>query len=236
MSKVNNLCKRLKELREVKGLTQLQLAESLDIGRVSVSNYENGDRTPDADLIIMFADFFDVTTDYLLGRSEFKSFRQEYEFFRKKLGGDYSALFNPGFLSPKTSNASPGEANGLSPTLLELNTLMVSIDENYSQIIGEILLGNEKFKKPALASLDKLFNLIVNFSELSEKPYDEDLRTYLTFLNAIKRIPQLAYADFGNIQANQTHIKSCVRYLNEFMTMFTYSIFDFEKEKPNTEE
>ena len=63
------LTKRLKELRKQSELTQAELSEKLKIGRVSVSNYENGDRTPDAELIIRFADFFGVTTDYLLGRS-----------------------------------------------------------------------------------------------------------------------------------------------------------------------
>jgi len=65
-----NLGKRLMELRKAKGLKQSELAERIDIGRVSVSNYELGDRTPDAEILLKFADFFEVSTDYLLGRNE----------------------------------------------------------------------------------------------------------------------------------------------------------------------
>jgi transcriptional regulator with XRE-family HTH domain len=225
------LNKRLRELREEKGLIQAELAEEIGIGRTSVSNYEKEERVPDADVIIKLADFFGVTTDYLLGRSEFKSFRQEYEFFIKRLGINDHPTFLNSFKQFLTDND-----NDLPPHLSELNTLMVSIDENYTQVISKILLGNEKFRKPALDALGKLFNLIVYFGKLSEEPYDDDLRNYLAFLNAIKDIPQLAYADFENIQANQRQVKGCIRHLNEFLTMFTYSVFDLEKEKPITEE
>lgn len=68
---------RFKELRELKKLTQSQLAKDLHIGRASVSNYELGTRTPDVDILIKIADYFGVSTDYLTGRSEFKSFKEE---------------------------------------------------------------------------------------------------------------------------------------------------------------
>lgn len=64
------LGERLKALREGDGLTQEALAEELDITRLSVGNYERGIRTPDAETIIDIADFFEVSADYLLGRSD----------------------------------------------------------------------------------------------------------------------------------------------------------------------
>jgi Predicted transcriptional regulators len=57
----------LSELRIDKGLTQRELSEILNISNSSISAYETGKRTPDAETIISIAKFFDVTADYLLG-------------------------------------------------------------------------------------------------------------------------------------------------------------------------
>lgn len=62
--------KRLKQLRKEKKLTREQLAEKLDITYYALSKYETGDRQPDYQTLKKIADFFDVSTDYLLGRSD----------------------------------------------------------------------------------------------------------------------------------------------------------------------
>lgn len=59
---------RLKELRNEKGLTQLQLASKLKVDFRTISNWENGVRKPDIEALVTIADYFDVSTDYLLGR------------------------------------------------------------------------------------------------------------------------------------------------------------------------
>jgi transcriptional regulator with XRE-family HTH domain len=61
---------RLVQLRTERGLTQEQLAELLNMSRSTYAQYEVDRRTPDADTIKLLADFFDVTTDYLLGRTD----------------------------------------------------------------------------------------------------------------------------------------------------------------------
>lgn len=61
---------RLKALRKAKDLTQKELADKISVTHVSISGYENGNRTPDTETLQALADFFDVTTDYLLGRSD----------------------------------------------------------------------------------------------------------------------------------------------------------------------
>lgn len=61
---------RLKRLRKEKKLTQKELGEKINVSKVSVSGYESGERTPDTDNLRRLADFFDVTSDYLLGRSD----------------------------------------------------------------------------------------------------------------------------------------------------------------------
>jgi transcriptional regulator with XRE-family HTH domain len=61
---------RLKQCRLAKGLTQKQMAGILKINERSYQNYEGGDRTPNLEGLIALADFFDVSLDYLVGRSD----------------------------------------------------------------------------------------------------------------------------------------------------------------------
>lgn len=60
---------RIKELRNSHSLTQVDLAKKLSVSKQAVSNWENNNIQPSIDMLIKIADFFGVTTDYLLGRS-----------------------------------------------------------------------------------------------------------------------------------------------------------------------
>lgn len=59
----------LVELRQDKKMTQEELAQILFVTSGTISNYETGAHLPDIEKSIILADFFGVTTDYLLGRS-----------------------------------------------------------------------------------------------------------------------------------------------------------------------
>ena len=56
----------LKELLDLHGMTQRQLAEALALSSSALGNYVQGTREPDYNTLIRIADFFQVTTDYLL--------------------------------------------------------------------------------------------------------------------------------------------------------------------------
>ncbi|MDD6041953.1 MAG: helix-turn-helix transcriptional regulator [Clostridia bacterium] len=58
----------LKELREKAGLTQGRIAEILDTPVRTYGSWERGERQPDFDTLIKIADYYHVSTDYLLGR------------------------------------------------------------------------------------------------------------------------------------------------------------------------
>lgn len=60
---------RIKELRLSHGLTQVEFAKRLSVSKQAVSNWENNNIQPSIDVLIKIADFFGVSTDYLLGRS-----------------------------------------------------------------------------------------------------------------------------------------------------------------------
>ncbi|MBE6084732.1 MAG: helix-turn-helix transcriptional regulator [Selenomonas ruminantium] len=61
---------RIKDTRLSKGLTQKQVADELGISVVAIQNYENGRRKPAYDVLIALADYFDVSLDYLVGRTD----------------------------------------------------------------------------------------------------------------------------------------------------------------------
>ena len=60
----------LKRFRKRLGLTQASVAEALGIHRQAYQPYETGKTTPSVKMIIKIANAFDVSTDYLLGRSD----------------------------------------------------------------------------------------------------------------------------------------------------------------------
>lgn len=61
---------RLKELRESRGISQVRLAIELNLNQNSISRYESGAREADYATLIAIADYFNVSLDYLLGRTE----------------------------------------------------------------------------------------------------------------------------------------------------------------------
>lgn len=61
---------RLKYLREKRGISQLKLAMDLDMNQNSISRYETGAREADYKSLIKFADYFNVSIDYLLERTD----------------------------------------------------------------------------------------------------------------------------------------------------------------------
>lgn len=63
---------RLKQLRKERNISQLKLAIDLDMNQNSISRYENLEREADYETLIRFADYFKVSLDYLLGRTDNK--------------------------------------------------------------------------------------------------------------------------------------------------------------------
>lgn len=61
---------RLKELRIYRNLTQKEIADSIGMAPVAYQRYEYGTREPAYQKLIALADYFDVSLDYLVGRSD----------------------------------------------------------------------------------------------------------------------------------------------------------------------
>ncbi len=61
---------RLKQLRLERNVTQKEIATGIGVSSVSVQRFEYGTVRPSLDTLIALADFFDVSLDYLVGRSD----------------------------------------------------------------------------------------------------------------------------------------------------------------------
>lgn len=61
---------RLKELRSLRGLTQKDVADSVGMAQMAYQRYEYGTREPAYQKLLALADYFDVSLDYLVGRSD----------------------------------------------------------------------------------------------------------------------------------------------------------------------
>ncbi len=65
-----DFCARLKSLRTEKNLTQKELADSVGMTDRAIQRYEYGEREPAYQCLLALADFFDVSIDYLVGRTD----------------------------------------------------------------------------------------------------------------------------------------------------------------------
>ncbi len=60
----------LKNIRKLKKYSQLKVAMDLSISREALSYYENGKRSPDIDMLVLFSNYFGVSIDYLITGKE----------------------------------------------------------------------------------------------------------------------------------------------------------------------
>lgn len=62
----------LKELRKEKGLSQIAVQMQTGIEQAFISKYENGERVPPTETLMQLADFYGVSMDYIMGRTDRK--------------------------------------------------------------------------------------------------------------------------------------------------------------------
>ena len=60
---------RLRQLRQEKNLLQKDVAQAINVGRTTYVKYENGDSEPSMNILVKLANFFEVSTDYILGKT-----------------------------------------------------------------------------------------------------------------------------------------------------------------------
>ncbi len=69
----NALSENIKSLRIQNGMNQVEFAKKISVTKQCVSNWENDNVLPSIEMLVKLADFFNVSTDYLLGRTSEES-------------------------------------------------------------------------------------------------------------------------------------------------------------------
>lgn len=71
---------RLRELRESYNLTRQKVADDLGITRSSLEFYEKGKRSPNIEMIAILSEYYQVSSDYLIGISDVSTLDKDYRF------------------------------------------------------------------------------------------------------------------------------------------------------------
>lgn len=121
----------LTELREDKGLTQRELAKEFHVSGSTISAYEIGKRPPSIEMLIAYAEYFDVTTDYLLGLTQ---------------SADSLSSFADEFVPGKTVGMVMHEMKKLRPEQKEAIIVVLNNMRFYAEVTGRTETGGEKEK------------------------------------------------------------------------------------------
>ena len=95
------ISKRLKHLREDAGLSQSKIGQLVGVPQSSIYRYEQGQSTPSPKTFRWYADYFDVSLDYLFGRTEdphgaHYEYRPKYETLNPEMEKFVEMCFEPG--------------------------------------------------------------------------------------------------------------------------------------------
>lgn len=146
MSKIGSFYNRIRNLRIENNLLQKDLAEMLGLAQTTIANYEQGKRFPDEETLLKIADFFNVSMDYLFGRSEIKNCNED---FSHRDSMQLSNLFiDPAILALKNSYfkalidgklqiASELILNAVASDMIDIKTLYSGVFERFLIEIGQ---------------------------------------------------------------------------------------------------
>lgn len=185
--------KRLIELRKSKGLYQADVAKKIGVARATYGAYEQGNRQPDFDTLQSIANFFGVTTDYLLGRSNTiqepsssyyipnLQVQQNLPRIREIVGMSIEELAQKMNLSQATINAwETGKETPSQLQVIELNNVLSNSSELYKGMldinatgVGIPLLKSrslDNFTDADFLLLEEIKKHPVLFNELSVNP------------------------------------------------------------------
>lgn len=161
---------RIKQLRQEKDLTQAELSDILNIGRSALAMYELGKRVPKYKTIDRFADFFNVSTDYLRGKTASRhgtvlSPKQQEEIFSEIK----AAAKKDGYPIPDFIHTLPEFSSFIEKLELE------DVIKSQRKTIDKLLEMNEQLKKQQLNS---------NPSNHTERGIESDLEDILNSISS----------------------------------------------------
>lgn len=159
------ISERIIEVRKSEGLNQVEFSKKIGLTKQTVSNYETGARQPGLDIILKISEVFNISTDYLLCKSDYKTFEAQS--------------------SSNTSFFTKDALNSLVPwdnkEMEFLNILLCSFE--FKELVKEFIVytaGSALTLRKHEDSLDKLRTLIIGKTLLSDKELKEKyLKSYV---------------------------------------------------------
>lgn len=208
---------RLRDLREAQNLSQEDIANILKISRAAISSYEHGKRVAGIDVLVKFADFFDCTTDFLLGRANPDTVKSDIERFAEQSGlsEKVSSMFYNRYVFNRYNRLEHFNClveNELPPTDVSEYLIPEDFDEDTFDA-GDLTLNPDYFHAPVLsefidcvnadATRNKVVNNLFKFMGVAEDPVEQR-----KIMNAARfvRLQSLVekYNDFRETKEEQT--------------------------------
>lgn len=165
---------RLKELREIKGITQQELADTIGVSRVTIGTYEKGTATPQTETLIKISKNYNVSMDWLcaLSENEKNNDLETYaDLFQQII--HISTAMSKEVLMPDTFDTEPATKFKISTPVEGIEAsyyIQITItDETLHDTMNDYLTMKNLHKKGTIS--DKIFNdwLDGKKKELSEK-------------------------------------------------------------------
>lgn len=156
---MESFAKRLVELRKERGMTQGDIAKLIGKARTSVQGYETENKEPSYELLCFLADYFDVSTDYLLGHTDVRS-HNDIVFLNdtKAFAASFDAL--PADLKKVVGESFEFFFELLSPDMKRLNAdrltlyrnLISILQKGRAEVSGKVEAGRFRGSDPAYLS------------------------------------------------------------------------------------
>lgn len=145
---------KIKEERLLKGITQEDLAKIIDVSPSTVGMYEQNRRSPDNDTLAKVADYFNVSVDYLLGRTAFRNGKELFENWGYK-GNHFEPVFDfGGLLQTKREELNVSQKE----VAEKLNITISDVDDIEEGILPLNVEWAEKFANVLGTTIEELYS------------------------------------------------------------------------------
>lgn len=191
---MSDIPNRLKKLRTDKGLTQKQLADSLNVSQNAVYNWENGKREPNLDTMKKIAKVFDIALYILLDDSfPLPDITSESWENRARFLGDTEMTTVPRFTTPLHTNDDIHNEKNLDD--LKFNGIMHKTDRG-EELTPQESIFKSAYLERALRSIgDSFAQYYAMLNEEGQKKADEEITRTIKQLELLTKIPEYRKKD-----------------------------------------
>ncbi len=205
---------RIKQLRERESLTQAQMAKILDITKSGYVKYERGEREPRYGVLVALSQYFDVTIDYLLGKSEEEN---PYISNVSRIG---DVVQSDRFIKLHGSNSK--SVQKMISDLIDI-AFLAEFDDSYLDFLYVLVrierqIFNIKSEGLHLFCYQKFAEGDPEYIEPVPKPTLDDVEAFLSHINEIRR----TFDEF-------IQVLSSAEYYQSFRLWFEKEIADYSK-------